>query len=116
MKFLHVALPVFLSIASEALAAPNPAAAAETEAFCSRPGQPCHKLKRVAAALAEPGASAEADAGGRPWCWLQGQGCAKNKRDAGPAPGGHPWCWMPGQACSKAKRQLEELEAAFKTI
>lgn len=92
------------------------AAAAEAEAFCSSPGQPCHKLKRVAAALAEPVASAEADARGNPWCWLPGEACYKNKRDAGSAPKGHTWCWTSGGACSKAKRQLEELEAALKAI
>lgn len=89
-------------------------AAAEVEAFCNSPGQPCHKLKRLAAALAGPVASAEADPGGRPWCWLPGQWCLKNKRDT--AANALAWCRLPGQACSDTKRQLEELELVFKAI
>lgn len=91
------------------------AAAAEAEAFCNSPGQPCHKLKRVAAALAEPVANAEAAAWGRR-CGLPGEACLKNKRDTAANAGVHSFCWLPGAACSKAKRQLERLEVAFKPI
>lgn len=114
----------------------NIAAAAEVEAFCNSPGQPCHKIKRIAAALAEPVASAEADPGRRPWCWLPGQYCLKKKRDAAANaspwcrfPGQYclknkrdaaanalPWCRLPGQACSHAKRQLDELEVVLKAM
>lgn len=90
-------------------------AIAETEAFYNSPSQPCHKVKRVAEALTEPVASEERDAKDRPWCWLPGEVCLKEKREAEPVTRRkkHQWCWLPGSACVKAKRQLQELEAAF---
>ncbi|KFY96313.1 hypothetical protein V500_02508 [Pseudogymnoascus sp. VKM F-4518 (FW-2643)] len=59
-------------------------AAAEPEAFCWRPGQPCGKVKRAAEAFAEAIAepAAEADAEASAFCWRPGQPCGKAKRTA----------------------------------
>lgn len=75
-------------------------AIAEAEAFCNSPGQPCHKVKRVAEALAEPVASEQLDA----------------EKPEADSIGKRKWCWMPGESCVKAKRQLEELEAVLRTL
>ena len=54
--------------------------------WCYRNGEPCFKVKRAAAAIAdalaeaapEPRAGAEAEA--RNWCWRRGEPCSKAKR------------------------------------
>ena len=84
-------------------------AIAEAKAFCNSLGQPCHKVKRVAEALAEPVASEKRDANGRRWCCFYGEACLKEKREADPIADAEAFCNSPGQPCHKVKRVAEAL-------
>ncbi len=80
------------STPSNVLTSPlGPEAEAARNRWCWRPGQPCNKMKRAAAPLAEAIAEPLAEAIAEP---------ARNT-----------WCWRPGQPCNKIKRALDDLTA-----
>lgn len=76
MKITSIVYAALLAVASVEAAATTPS----SEEVCNLPGQPCDKMKRAAAAVAE--AVAEPEAYRTHFCYRPGEACAKAKRDA----------------------------------